>query len=202
MNISFTRALIVLAVAALGPPGILGGVNVARADDVPDALSVEWQGKKPCEKLFDDAHVRVARCTFPPGAVHVCHSHPAYLTYVVSGGQGQVQDEKGTRKIDVIAGVFADVPPIPWHEFANVGETTIQYVVVERKYQVAPPVSRPHARKEHGRALNNSRRAATTCWRLTFDSHVANRLPKRLLLAPLRHDDRPRLCPFPGEDRK
>ena len=141
MNISFTRALIVLAVAALGPPGILGGVNVARADDVPDALSVEWQGKKPCEKLFDDAHVRVARCTFPPGAVHVCHSHPAYLTYVVSGGQGQVQDEKGTRKIDVIAGVFADVPPIPWHEFANVGETTIQYVVVERKYQVAPPVS-------------------------------------------------------------
>ena len=125
MNISFTRALIVLAVAALGPPGILGGVNVARADDVPDALSVEWQGKKPCEKLFDDAHVRVARCTFPPGAVHVCHSHPAYLTYVVSGGQGQVQDEKGTRKIDVIAGVFADVPPIPWHEFANVGETTI-----------------------------------------------------------------------------
>ena len=141
MNISFTRALIVLAVAALGPPGILGGVNVTRADDVPDALSVEWQGKKPCEKLFDDAHVRVARCTFPAGAVHVCHSHPAYLTYVVSGGQAQVQDEKGTRKIDVIAGVFADVPPIPWHEFANVGETTIQYVVVERKYQVAPPVS-------------------------------------------------------------
>ena len=39
MNISFARALIVLAVAALGPPGILGGINVARADDVPDALS-------------------------------------------------------------------------------------------------------------------------------------------------------------------
>jgi quercetin dioxygenase-like cupin family protein len=141
MNISFTRALIVLAVAAPGPPGILGGVNVARADDVPDALSVEWQGKKPCEKLFDDAHVRVARCTLPPGTVHVCHSHPAYLSYVVSGGQAQVQDEKGTRKIDVIAGAFVDVPPIPWHEFANVGDTTIQFVIVERKYQVAPPVS-------------------------------------------------------------
>ena len=128
---------IVLAVVALGPPGILGGINVARADDVPDALSVEWQGKKPCDKLFEDAHIRVARCTFPPGAVHVCHSHPAYLTYAVSGGQAQIQDEKGARKIDVIAGVFADVPPIPWHEFVNVGGTTIQYVVIEKKYQVA-----------------------------------------------------------------
>ena len=93
---AFTRALIVLAVAALGPPGILGGVNVARADDVPDALSVEWQGKKPCEKLFDDAHVRVDRCTFPPGAVHVCHSHPAYLTYVVSGPRTGPGRERNT----------------------------------------------------------------------------------------------------------
>ena len=141
MNISFTRALIVLAVAALGPPGILGGVNVARADDVPDALSVEWQGKKPCEKLFDDAHVRVARCTFPPGAVHVCHSHPAYLTYVVSGGQGQVEDEKGMRKINVTAGALVDVPPTPWREFANVGDTTIQFLIVERKYQAVTPAN-------------------------------------------------------------
>lgn len=133
--------MIALAVTALGSPGILGGVDVARADDVPDALSVEWQGKKPCEKLFDDAHVRVARCTFPPGAVHVCHSHPGYLSYVVSGGQGQVQDEKGIRKIDVTAGALFDVPPTPWHEFANVGDTTIQYIIVEKKYQVAPPVS-------------------------------------------------------------
>src|SRR3989440_7301536 len=113
-------------VAALAAFDLLIAPVLALGDDVPDALSVEWQGKKPCEKLFDDAHVRVARCTFPPGAVHVCHSHPAYLYYVVSGGQGQVQDEKGIRKIDVIAGSFADVPPIPWHEFANVGDTTIQ----------------------------------------------------------------------------
>ena len=58
MNVSFTRALIVLSVAALAPSVIFGGVDAARADDVPDALSVEWQGKKPCEKLFDDEHVR------------------------------------------------------------------------------------------------------------------------------------------------
>jgi hypothetical protein len=28
------------------------------AEDVPDALSVEWQGQKPCEKLFEDDQVR------------------------------------------------------------------------------------------------------------------------------------------------
>src|SRR5262244_4431547 len=55
------------------------------AEDVPDALSVEWQGQKPCEKLFEDDQVRISRCSFPPGATHVCHSHPAYLFYVLSG---------------------------------------------------------------------------------------------------------------------
>ena len=137
-----------LAVAALGSAGILNGIEMAKADDVPDALSVEWQGKKPCEKLFDDAQVRVVRCTFPPGAVHVCHSHPGYLSYVVNGGQGQIQDEKGIRKIDVVAGALLDVPPTPWHEFANVGDTTIQFVVVEKKYQVAPPASQAACPKE------------------------------------------------------
>jgi quercetin dioxygenase-like cupin family protein len=132
---------IILTVAALGAPGMVEGVTIASADDVPDALSVEWQGKKPCEKLFEDAQVRMARCTFPPGAMHVCHSHPAYLSYVVSGGQGQVQDEKGTRKVNFVTGALADVPPVTWHELANTGDTTLQFLVVEKKYQAAPAVS-------------------------------------------------------------
>jgi mannose-6-phosphate isomerase-like protein (cupin superfamily) len=51
---------------------------------------------------------------------------------VVSGGQGQVEDEKGIRKINVTAGAIVDVPPTPWHEFANIGDTTIQFVIVEK----------------------------------------------------------------------
>ena len=120
---------------------LLVAPSVAMADDVPDALSVEWQGKKPCEKLFEDARIRVARCTFSPGAVHVCHSHPSYLTYVLSGGQVQVQDEKGTRKIDIVTGAFVESPPIPWHEGTNIGQTTLQVLVVEKKYEAALPVS-------------------------------------------------------------
>ena len=41
--------------------------HTLRGESVPDALSVEWQGQKPCEKLFEDAQIRIARCTFPPG---------------------------------------------------------------------------------------------------------------------------------------
>jgi quercetin dioxygenase-like cupin family protein len=117
--------------------GLLAAPFAALADDVPDALSVEWQGKKLCEKLYEDAQIRVARCTFPPGAVHVCHSHPSYFSYTVSGGRGQVQDRKGTRSVDVVAGAYIDIPPVPWHEFTNIGDTTLQYIVVEKKYQ--PP---------------------------------------------------------------
>jgi quercetin dioxygenase-like cupin family protein len=125
---------------ALSSVALAATLSVAQAADVPDALSVEWQGKHPCEKLFEDAQVRVARCTFPPGAVHVCHAHPAYLSYVVSGGQGQVQDAKGIRKVEVATGALLDSQPIAWHEFSNVGDTTIQFVVVEKKYQAGPTV--------------------------------------------------------------
>jgi quercetin dioxygenase-like cupin family protein len=105
--------------------GIVAGASlvtpfVAVADDVPDALSVEWQGKKPCGKLFEDGQIRIARCTFPPGAGHACHSHPSNFTYVLSGGQAQV-DEKGTRKINVVAGAFIDAPPTPMASVCQYG---------------------------------------------------------------------------------
>jgi len=135
---------------ALSSVAIVATLSVAQAADVPDALSVEWQGKRPCEKLFEDAQVRVARCTFPPGAVHLCHAHPSYLSYVVSGGRGQVQDEKGIRKVDVITGALLEAQPIPWHEFTNIGDTTIQFLVVEKKYQAAPMVDQSSCPKSTG----------------------------------------------------
>ena len=113
----------------------------AMAEDVPDAVSVEWQGQKPCEKLFEDAQVRISLCTFQPGAVHVCHSHPSHVFYVLSGGKAQVQDEKGTRQVEVRTGSHVDVPPVRRHEVTNIGDTTLQFLVVEKKYQTAPPVS-------------------------------------------------------------
>jgi beta-alanine degradation protein BauB len=109
--------------------------------DVPDALSVEWQGKKPCELLHEDSQIRIMRCTLPPGAVHVRHSHPASFNYVLSGGKVQLQDEKGTRAAEVPTGAHVDSPPVPWHEATNVGDTTLQFLVIEEKYQPLPTAS-------------------------------------------------------------
>jgi len=132
--------------AALFGMAILVAPFAARGDDVPDALSVEWQGQKPCEKVFEDAQIRIARCTFPPGSKHVRHSHPAYISYVLSGGKAEVHDEKGTRQVEARTGSHTDVPPIPWHEVTNVGDTTLQYLIVERKDQPVPGASQTTSR--------------------------------------------------------
>ena len=59
-----TTFKLVLATVTGASLSLLAAPSAVMADDVPDALSVEWQGKKPCEKLFEDAQVRIARCTF------------------------------------------------------------------------------------------------------------------------------------------
>src|SRR6516164_5895232 len=129
-----------LSVVFLGTTVLVAPFAVM-AEDVPDALSVKWQGQKPCEKLFEDDQVRISRCSFPPGATHVCHSHPAYLFYVLSGGKAQVRDEKGTREVEIRTGSHVDAPPVPWHEVTNIGNTTLQFLNVEKKYRPAPSVS-------------------------------------------------------------
>jgi quercetin dioxygenase-like cupin family protein len=137
----YAKSKIVLAVIAGAAVGLLAAPFAVMADDVPDALSVEWQGQKPCEKLFEDAQIRVSRCSFPPGAMHLCHSHPSYISYVLSGGKAQVQDEKGTRQVEVRTGSYADVPPVPWHEVTNIGDTTLVFLITEKKYQAGAPAN-------------------------------------------------------------
>jgi beta-alanine degradation protein BauB len=100
-----------------------------------DALSVEWQGKKPCEKLHEDDQIRILRCTFPPGGKHVRHQHPANFVYVLSGGKLQEESTSGTRDLDVLTDAYVLSKPVPWHEVTNTGDTTERFIVVEMKYQ-------------------------------------------------------------------
>jgi beta-alanine degradation protein BauB len=125
-----TTAVIALAVFLAAP--------ATRADEIPDALSVQWKGHHPCEKLDEDANIRVLRCTFEPRDVHVRHWHPAVFGCALKGGRGQVVDSKGTREFEAKDGECYTSPPVPWHEFTNVGVTTIQYIIVEKKY-LPPP---------------------------------------------------------------
>jgi quercetin dioxygenase-like cupin family protein len=133
MEDAMTRLAVMLAgiVVALVPRTVM-------AEEVPDAFSVEWQGKHLCEKLYEDSQVRIGRCTFPPGAVHACHSHPGYFGFTLSGGRGQVRDARGIRQGETKPGDHRNNPPIPWHEYTNTGDTTISFLVVEKKYQPAP----------------------------------------------------------------
>jgi quercetin dioxygenase-like cupin family protein len=123
-------------------PIVLAGIALSvvpftAASAVPDAFSVEWHGQHPCEKLYEDAQIRVGRCIFPPGAVHLCHSHPADLVYTLSGGKGQVRDARGTRQGESKTGEMGSNAPISWHEYSNIGDTTISYLIIEKKYE--PP---------------------------------------------------------------
>ena len=63
----YAKSKVTLTAVVGATLGILITPFAAIADNVPDALSVEWQGKKPCEKVFEDTQVLVARCTLPPG---------------------------------------------------------------------------------------------------------------------------------------
>jgi quercetin dioxygenase-like cupin family protein len=107
----------------------------ATAEDVPDALAVEWQGKKLCEKLHEDDQIRILRCTFPPEAKHVRHQHPANFVYALSGGKLRVEDASGTRDREVGTDAYVLSKPVPWHEVTNVGDTTERFLVIEMKNQ-------------------------------------------------------------------
>ena len=108
---------------------------IAATEDVPDALSVEWQGKKPCEKLHEDDQIRILRCTFPPGAKHVRHQHPANFVYALSGGKLDTESASGTREAEVGTDAYVLNKPVPWHEVTNTGDTTARFLVIEMKYQ-------------------------------------------------------------------
>ena len=118
--------------------GLFVSTSTAMSDDVPDALAVEWQGQHPCEKLYEDAEIRAMRCTLQPGAAHVRHSHPGNLVYTISGGKAKVQDDKGTREGQPKTGGFSNNSPNPWHEVTNIGDTTLSFFVVEKKYEPVP----------------------------------------------------------------
>jgi quercetin dioxygenase-like cupin family protein len=135
MNLRNKLAITGLGVAVLMLLAFLTPVDAMAQISVPNALSVEWQGQKPCEKLYEDAQILIARCTFPPGSKHLKHSHPGYFSYALSGGKVQIEDAKGTRQLEPRTGSYANSPPIPWHELTNVGDTTVSYLVVERKYE-------------------------------------------------------------------
>lgn len=101
---------------------------------LPDALSAGWKGEKVCELLHEDENIRALRCTFPPGVGHEPHYHLPHFGYVLSGGTMRVSDQAGTREIAAPAGGTWESTETTRHQALNVGETTTQYLIIEKKY--------------------------------------------------------------------
>lgn len=104
---------------------------LALADPLPGPLETGWQGERVCEVLHEDAAQRVLRCTFPPGVGHEKHQHPQHFGYALSGGRMRITDATGTREVELATGSNYASAGTPWHEVVNVGETTVQYLIVE-----------------------------------------------------------------------
>lgn len=104
------------------------------AQELPDPLAAGWKGRPVCERLHEDARLRLLRCSFPPGVGHERHYHPPHVGYVLSGGRMQITDATGTRTVDVPDGyVFANPEGIAWHEALNVGDSVSTYLMIEPK---------------------------------------------------------------------
>ena len=103
------------------------------APPLPTAFDAKWQGKTVCEPLFENAALRAARCTFPPGGGHERHTHPPHWGYIVEGGTMQTTDAKGVRVRELKSGSSWWSDGIAWHEAVNVGTTTSVYIIVEPK---------------------------------------------------------------------
>ena len=100
---------------------------------LPDPLAAGWEGETVCEKLIEDEQHRILRCTFPPGVGHERHYHAPHSGYVLSGGQMQITDGRGTRTVEVTTGGTWQSTGIEWHEVVNTGTTTTAFLIIEIK---------------------------------------------------------------------
>jgi hypothetical protein len=86
-------------------------------------MAVEWQRKKPCEKLHEDDQIRILRCTFPPGGQ--ASASPRKFRLLVKRWNVEVLNASGTRQVETVTDAATLSPAIPWHEVTNIADTTL-----------------------------------------------------------------------------
>lgn len=79
--------------------------------------------------------IRVLRCTFPPGVGHEPHFHPPHFGYTLEGGRvrTQAEGEAPVERAPQRDGTFVVESELR-HQALNVGETTMRYLIVEKRY--------------------------------------------------------------------
>lgn len=112
----------------------------AQLAPLPMALCAGWQGERVCELLQEDAHIRVLRCTFPPGVGHELHYHPPHFGYVLEGESTmRITIAQGVVDRPVRAGTSFSNDTEIQHAALNVGDQTTRYLIIEKKYADTRP---------------------------------------------------------------
>ena len=112
---------------------LLGLSACTKVPALPDPLQAGWKGEPVCERLHEDSEQRILRCTFPPNVGHERHFHVPNFGYAIAGGRMRITDEGGVRELDLPTGSNFASEGTPWHEVLNIGDTTVVYLIIERK---------------------------------------------------------------------
>lgn len=116
-------------------------IGYAETPFLPDPLKAGWKGKPVCEHLYEDTEKRILRCTFPPGVGHERHYHAPHFGYAIGGGRVRITDGNGVRELDLTTGSSYTSEGVLWHEVVNIGNTTIKYLIVEKKERASQNAS-------------------------------------------------------------
>ncbi len=81
---------------------------------------------------MENDRVRVLKLTLKPGEKAAMHHHPDHVVYVLAGGKAKLTSQDKTDVLDMKTGgaIFIKAQS---HEAENVGQTTLDLLVVELK---------------------------------------------------------------------
>lgn len=82
--------------------------------------------------LNENERVRVLEVVFKPGESAPMHHHPEHVVYVLKGGRLRLTSQGKTDDLDLTAGSVVFLKEQN-HEAKNVGDSTIDLLVVELK---------------------------------------------------------------------
>ena len=127
----FSKALIFFACLTVGTPPTIASQIPVGIDPVivsPDRFTV----------LLENEHVRIVEYVLLPGQRDQWHTHPAKVSYVVTGGTLRITLEDGTSfSADERAGTVSWAEPLGRHFVENVGESPVRILLIEIKAAAA-----------------------------------------------------------------
>ena len=118
--------LLMMGIAASGPLFMTGAGDAQSLDPVIVNAKME-------HVTLENSHVRVIEGVLQPGDREQIHSHPAFVTYIVSGStiRNHFADGKVVEAELKSGDVLWRDPQTHWIE--NIGTTTLHFILVELK---------------------------------------------------------------------